>query len=216
MWVGLGVVGVVVASVLWWKIGGGSESPPGRRAQPLSALTPDAGPAPWPLPADPALRVQAAGLPERADTPAVHFHAHLDIFVDGRRVRVPKDIGISGDASSALHTHTDSGILHVETDDKAAVFTLGQLFTEWGVQLSDVCIGQYCAPNESAEVIINGGRWTGKVADVQLSPFDEIAIVIGSPPRSIPRSFGWQSPATRAEMGVCEGGSSLVGQSGLS
>ncbi|MCU1449172.1 MAG: hypothetical protein JWP02_1342 [Acidimicrobiales bacterium] len=43
---------------------------------------------------------------------------------------------------SPLHTHDESGVLHVE-NDKERQITLGQLFTEWGVRFNDQCVGGY-------------------------------------------------------------------------
>jgi hypothetical protein len=66
-------------------------------------------------------RIKASGLDVlSAEGAAEHFHAHLDIFVDGKPVAVPADIGFSfapdGKPAgiSALHTHDESGIIHIE------------------------------------------------------------------------------------------------------
>ena len=85
-------------------------------------------------------RIKEAGLPVlNMEGAAEHFHAHLDVFVDGKPVAVPADIGFSFSSTgqpngiSALHTHDESGIVHFEAPVAGDTYTLGQLLTEWGV-----------------------------------------------------------------------------------
>src|SRR4051812_43964640 len=54
------------------------------------------------------LRLRAIGLPAlTAEGQVVHIHQHLDLFVDGKEVAVPDNIGIDpgGGFISPLHTH---------------------------------------------------------------------------------------------------------------
>lgn len=102
------------------------------------------GPAPWPPEyAHLAERLQALSLPAPSDT-AFHIHALLVIYVDGRRVPVPADVGIDpqGRFIAPLHTHDDSGIVHIESVRRYP-FTLGQFFTVWGVKLTRDQLGTY-------------------------------------------------------------------------
>ena len=90
-----------------------------------------------------------------------------------------------------LHTHNADGIIHVEAMQEED-FRLGQFFTEWGVKLDSSCVGGYCRPTAAFAVFVNGKRYTGNPADIVFADRQEIAIVIGSPPDSIPSGF----PAT--------------------
>lgn len=79
------------------------------------------------------LRLRALGLaPLREEGQVVHIHQHLDLFVDGKQVTVPANIGIDagGGFISDLHTHDTSGIMHVESPTQRS-FTLGQFFAVW-------------------------------------------------------------------------------------
>ena len=80
-----------------------------------------------------ATRVASLALPPESDT-GFHIHVWLHVFVDGRPVPVPAGIGIdpAGGFIAPLHTHDDSGIVHVESA-RPYPFTLGQLFAVWGV-----------------------------------------------------------------------------------
>jgi hypothetical protein len=93
----------------------------------------------WPAPAADkvAAAVRAAGLPlltmEGTD---LHFHAHLDVIVNGQAVAVPAGIGIEGTTGvSSMHTHDLGGVIHIESPTQGT-FTLGQFFAEWQVPLT--------------------------------------------------------------------------------
>jgi hypothetical protein len=156
-------------------------------------------------------RTRAAGLkPEHYETLVNHVHSHLDVFVNGKAVRVPAGIGINigdpavksgqayggpayGGISSAcrqvcispLHTHDVTGILHTESPNKK-LNTIGEFFIEWGVRLTPDCVGGFCKPKAPIAVFVNGKRWTHDPREIKLANATEIAFVIGSPPKKIP------------------------------
>ena len=183
-------------------------------APPLAVHDP-ASPAPWSAPADPLVHTVAAGLkPEHAESLKYHVHAHLDVFVNAVPQTVPAGIGINtrdpkvhcyvsnGQASfggitspcaqpciSPLHTHDATGVLHTESAT-AVDNTLGQFFTEWGVRLDASCVGVYCHPTTPIAIYLDGKvQPTGDPGSIPLSNYLEIAIVIGTPPPSIPSKF---------------------------
>jgi hypothetical protein len=174
------------------------------------ASAPGSRAAPWPAPADPLRLARAAGLkPERRELFVNHVHAHLDVFVNGKPIRVPAGIGINirdpavkvfdlPDGSKAyggislcktpcispLHTHDDGGVLHTESASKVPN-SLGQFFTEWGVALTPTCVGAYCHLTRT-HVYVDGKPFAGDPRSILLTDHKEIAIVIGTPPKKIP------------------------------
>ena len=149
------------------------------------------GPAPW----NPGLDT----LPDRLDAVGVHaltnegqvlhIHQHLDIFVNGKHEPVPQGVGIyAGQFLTELHTHDPTGIIHVESP-VAKHFDLGQFFGVWGVRLNARCIGGYCDPLTPWTVYVNGQPYTGNPAELVLGEHQEIAFVIGTPPKKIPSSY---------------------------
>ena len=123
---------------------------------------------------------------------AFHIHQHLDIFVDGKPVPggVPALIGINDNSYiTELHTHTPDGIIHVESARKLD-FTLGQFFAEWGVFLNSRCAGPYC---NGLKWYVNGVQQTGNPQKLVLKNHQEIAIVVGKPPKKIPATFAWSA-----------------------
>ena len=63
----------------------------------------------WPAPKNPMALARAAGLvPEVNEHLTYHVHSHLDVFVSGKRVRVPAGIGINI-ADPAVKSVPDAG-----------------------------------------------------------------------------------------------------------
>jgi hypothetical protein len=171
----------------------------------------------WRAPEDPLERTVAAGLdPERKEFLIHHVHAHLDVFVDGEPIAVPAGIGINIDdpavrrfkapdgsfdyggikrcrkaCISPLHTHDGTGILHTESETPKPN-TLGQFFTEWGVRLSESCVGRYCDP-EPVAFYVNGKPYAEDPRAIELTDRKEVAIVIGTPPATIPKAANFDN-----------------------
>jgi hypothetical protein len=142
-------------------------------------------------------RIKAAGLEVlNAEGAAEHFHAHLDIFVEGKPVTVPADIGFSFTADgkpngiSALHTHDESGIIHIEAPVPGETYRLGQLLTEWGVlDGADKTPGSAHSPIAEWSVAVNGKKQDSPVQAVVLKAHDEIALYHGVAPSPLPTAF---------------------------
>ncbi|SKD80878.1 hypothetical protein [Mycobacteroides abscessus] len=139
---------------------------------------------PWPVPADASAAAAAAGLPmARMEGTVEHIHAHVDVLVNNQRVPVPANIGVDvrRGAMTALHTHDDSGVVHVESPLKRP-FSLGELFTQWQVMLTaDQLGGLHADGDKQLRVIVNGAARPGNPAAILLADHDEIAIVYGTP-----------------------------------
>jgi hypothetical protein len=83
-------------------------------------------------------------------------------------------------------------MIHIEAP-RDQRFTLGMLFTEWGVRLTRNCVGGYCHPATRISAYIDGHRTSQPLPDIVLAKGKEIALVIGAPPSSLPS--GWQCRA---------------------
>jgi hypothetical protein len=142
-------------------------------------------------------RIKSAGLSVlKAEGAAEHFHAHLDVFTDGKAVTVPADVGLEHNAVgqatgiSALHSHDDSGIIHIETPTVGETYTLGQFLTEWGVlDGTDKTPGTAHSSTDGWSVAVNGTKTEAKITDVVLKAHDEIMLFHGSAPEPLPATF---------------------------
>ncbi|WP_255768145.1 hypothetical protein [Pseudarthrobacter sulfonivorans] len=150
------------------------------------ALAPDAGGA----------RIKAAGLEIlNAEGTAEHYHAHLDVFVDGKPITVPADIGFSfgagGQANgiSALHTHDTTGIIHIEAPTSGAKYSLGQVLREWGVLDGSDTSGAPHGGTDGWSAYVNGSKQDGPVTDVVLKAHDEVVLSFGAAPSPLPGTY---------------------------
>lgn len=150
----------------------------------------------WPAPADASAQAKAAGLPMLGQEGQVlHIHAHLDVYVDGKAVTVPAEVGIdeARQRISPLHTHDTTGVVHIESPVKKN-FTLGEFMTEWNVPISKDALGPLkTGGGRELRVYVNGRQQTGDPAALVLAAHDEIAIVYGAPGDKVkvPMSYNW-------------------------
>jgi hypothetical protein len=156
------------------------------------------GPAPWSTATSTLrARLEAIGFPALpSEGSALHIHQHLDVFVNGRRVTVPANIGINTGAGflSLIHTHDDSGVIHVESNVERR-FDLGQLFDVWGVRFTATCLGGYCDQGDRRlRVYVEGKLIRGDPRLLVLASHQEIVVTfgtIGELPRPIPASYSF-------------------------
>ncbi len=151
-----------------------------------------ATPAPWtPEYTGLQARLAALTLPSGMDG-AFHIHAALRVYVDGKQVPVPADIGIEPEATSLapLHTHDASGVVHIESSEQYP-FTLGQFFTIWGVRLTSTQLGGYQAAAGKQLTVYADGTPVANPAGYVMKPHDDIVVGYGNP-GSFPTSFQYQ------------------------
>lgn len=132
-------------------------------------------------------RIQAIGLPfGHKETLAFHIHDHLVISIDGKQVIVPQYVGINYPAPqndiffAVLHTHDDSGIIHIESPVQRD-YTLGQFFDVWGVPFTSTSIGSYTnSGNKTLQAFVNGKPVTGDPRNIVLTNHEEIVVTYGT------------------------------------
>jgi hypothetical protein len=142
-------------------------------------------------------RLRALGLPALgSEGTALHTHEHLDVFVHGRSIIVPANIGIDRAAGfiSPLHTHDESGVIHVESPTMRT-FSLGQFFDVWGVRFTRDCLGGLCnTGSQTLRVFVDGHEATGDPRRLELFAHEEIVVAFGTAaelPSPIPHSYGF-------------------------
>ena len=201
----LAIVGIVVAVIVLTS-GGSSSDSGGSGGLPIHADSVPADsqlalldtPPPWKpnyrrLPQ----RVQAMGLPGFNET-TFHIHAHLEIFVDGKQVQVPANIGIDEAAQfiSPLHTHPTApdnpeGTIHMEADQQYD-FTIGQFMNVWGVKFSDSQIGSLKSKGDKQLQVYLNGKLAKDPVNTVMQEHDVIVIGYGEP-ALLPKNpkFNW-------------------------
>jgi hypothetical protein len=119
---------------------------------------------------------------------------HIDIFINGQRYTIPSQVGIIPERCLYwLHTHDDSGIIHIESP-VAKDYTLGQFFDIWNKKFNNSQIFDNVVNgknNNTLSVYVNGQKVSNgaNYRDIKLNEHDQIAIVYGRAPTSIPTKY---------------------------
>ncbi|HWB21853.1 MAG TPA: hypothetical protein VG652_03085 [Gaiellaceae bacterium] len=142
----------------------------------------------------PALNKSVDGIKcQRSEQVLFHIHAHLTIFVNGQARLVPYGIGIAppirGDNTTAgpfvtsgscfawLHTHTNDGIIHIESPVQLT-YTLGNFFDVWHQPLNSDQVGP---ARGKVTVFVNSELYVGNPRDIPLLPQAQIQLDVGLP-----------------------------------
>lgn len=121
---------------------------------------------------------------------AQHIHAYLLIYVNGQQYTVPGATGIPAGANCIYPLHVHDGqdnIIHVESPDPTAVYTLGAFFDIWGEPLNATQMAGFKADAQHQlvfEVFDANGKltkWTNNPLDLQIKAHETIVILYNSP-----------------------------------
>lgn len=111
----------------------------------------------------------------------VHFHPQLKVFANGKPVTIPANVGIAprvdGMQMTDLHTHDDTGTIHVEG---MAGPKLGQFFTIWGVPFSAQRLGPYRARDHVGVRMWVDGKPSRAYGDLKLADGQRIVVSYGA------------------------------------
>jgi hypothetical protein len=137
---------------------------------------------------------------------AVHYHAHLNILYKGQPVTIPALTGIPANGSCFywMHTHTDSGIIHIEAPaaDQNRNFTIGDFFAIWGQPISSTQVSTIkLGSGDQVKVWVDRKPYTGDPSKVVLKSHTSVVIQIGPPFQDPPPVFDWNDPTVVQESG---------------
>jgi len=140
-------------------------------------------------------RLDAIGLPAlKVEGQALHIHEHIDIFIGGKPVVIPKNIGVNEADRfiSPIHVHDDTAVIHIESP-AVQTFTLGQFFDVWGVSFTKNSIGAYQNSGDKIlRVFVNGIEVKTDPRLINLEAHQEIVITYGKDselPNPIPATY---------------------------
>ncbi|MBI2632351.1 hypothetical protein HYW75_05080 [Candidatus Pacearchaeota archaeon] len=86
---------------------------------------------------------------------ALHIHTDLEIIIDNVAKEIPANIGIAPGLMRPLHTHDNSGEIHME-GPCVRNFKLGEFFQVWGKSFNSRCIFDFCTENGTLTMMVNG------------------------------------------------------------
>ena len=111
-----------------------------------------------------------------------HIHTELTVMVNGAPMVVPAFIGIDQEANkiAALHTHDATGLIHVESPEKNAKYTLEQFLTVWGMPAGADARCAFFNAKAPCTLAVTS-KESGKVGlDVRLVDQDELTLTVTS------------------------------------
>lgn len=104
-----------------------------------------------------------------------HIHPNLTIMIDGVKRTIPTDVGIVDGCMNALHTHDDTGKLHVESPEKRD-FTLADFFAVWKQPFDRTQILEYKADETHEIRLLVNGNLSEDFENLILRDLDKIMI----------------------------------------
>lgn len=107
---------------------------------------------------------------------AMHIHPWIEIEIEGEKIDIPANIGISDRGMRVIHTHDGSGELHIESPYEHQ-FYLRDFFTIWGKSFNSKCILDYCVDEDHDIVMIVNGLQSSEFENLPLRDQDKIKIV---------------------------------------
>jgi hypothetical protein len=128
-----------------------------------------------------AQRLTGLNFPDQSDI-GFHIHAALFVYINGKQIQVPANIGIDpqGRFLAALHTHDTSGVVHMEAT-KPFPFTLGEFIDVWGVDFSDNNLGAYHAGNGNVLQLWVNGKQVSDPVHYKMKSHDVMILGYGKP-----------------------------------
>jgi len=124
---------------------------------------------------------------------AFHIHAHLTIYINGSPVQVAQGVGIAEDQSCLywLHTHDSTGVIHIESPNPGAVYTLGTFIHLWGEQFPDLQYPSQLDLTDGWVVYVNGKQYTGDFHKIPLTAHELITMAYNSPGIQPDTTYSW-------------------------
>ncbi len=129
---------------------------------------------------------------QNTEQSGIHIHAHVSIFIDGKRVAIPANVGIAPDGSCLywLHTHDASGVIHIEAPSGTA-FTLKDFLEIWKSRVQEWGYPSELDQSSGWQVYVNGKPFTGDVHSIPLQAHTLITLAFKSPGVPPDTSYPW-------------------------
>jgi hypothetical protein len=119
-----------------------------------------------------------------------HVHAHLSISINGKAVPVSQYIGITNACFYWLHTHDDSGVIHIEAPQQMT-FTLGNFFHLWKQQFSQLQYPTQLDNTSGWQAYVDGKPYNGDFNAIPLNPHALITLAYHSPGVKPDTIYSW-------------------------
>lgn len=127
---------------------------------------------------------------DAAEQLAFHTHAHLSIYIDGKNVQLPAQVGITNTCFYWLHTHDATGIIHMESP-KAIQLNLGTFLQLWRDRFSQLQYPNQLSSTAGWTVYIDGKPYHGNFNTIELKAHKLITLAYNSPNAQPDTVYNW-------------------------
>jgi len=129
---------------------------------------------------------------DQLEQSAVHYHAHVSIFIDGNPVQIAQGVGIASDQSCFywLHTHDVTGVIHIEAP-KDRSFTLGNFLDIWSTQFIQLRYRNELSSSAGWVVYVDGKAYNGDFHNIPLQKHTLITLAYNSPNVKPDTTYNW-------------------------
>jgi len=125
----------------------------------------------------------------------IHWHFTLSMSIYGQQATIPEGVGIHPDlwkyhaldqyatnpGTAPMHTHDNTGLIHIEATGPPIDYTLGDFFLIWGLTFNDQCLSNICVSNTTEINMYVNGEQNYDYASYVPHDHDVISIVVGPP-----------------------------------
>ena len=129
---------------------------------------------------------------QSAEQSGIHAHAHVSIYINGKRILVPANVGIAPDGSCLywLHTHDASGVIHVEVPSGVSV-TFGNFLDIWAQQFRQLAYPSQLSDPVGWQVYVNGKPFTSDFHTIPLHSHTLLTLAYNSPGVKPDTNYHW-------------------------
>ena len=121
-----------------------------------------------------------------------HVHAHVTIYVNGQKTAVPANVGIAPDGSCLywLHTHDDTGVIHIEAPAGVSA-SFGNFLDIWGQRFQQLGYPSQFSDKAGWQVYVNGKPFSGDYRSIPLQSHTLITLAYHSPGVQPDTTYPW-------------------------
>ena len=121
-----------------------------------------------------------------------HIHAHVTIYVNGTKVPIPANVGIAPDGSCLywLHTHDDTGVIHIEAPAGVSA-TFGNFLDIWGQRFQQLGYPSQFSDKAGWQVYVNSKPFSGDFHRIPLQSHTLITLAYQSPGVQPDTTYPW-------------------------
>lgn len=129
---------------------------------------------------------------QNSEQSGIHIHAHVSIFIDGKSMPIPANVGIAPDGSCLywLHTHDASGIIHIEAPSGTS-FTLKDFLDIWKSRFQELGYPSELDQSSGWQVYVDGKPFTSDFHTIPLQAHTLITLAFNSPGVPPDTSYPW-------------------------